>query len=258
MDDQQQNLSKILVIGDSCLDKYHYGSCERMSPEAPVPILKITRTETRPGMVLNVQHHLENFFFDTVLCTNKEEIIKERFVESTFMQHMLRVDYGEEQKVSPMSAEAIDQLNFKLYSGVVISDYDKGYISPSAARKISKKAKEEQVPVFVDSKKTDLSCFPNAIIKINEKESKKIKALPEDYELIITLGNSGATWNGINFPTKDVEVFDICGAGDSFFAGFINSYLMDFNIEKSIEFANSIAAISVKNFGTYIVKREDL
>ena len=55
MDDQQQKLSKILVIGDSCLDKYHYGSCERMSPEAPVPILKITRTETRPGMVLNVQ-----------------------------------------------------------------------------------------------------------------------------------------------------------------------------------------------------------
>ena len=67
MENQQHKLLKILIIGDSCLDRYHYGICDRMSPEAPVPILKILRTETRQGMVLNVQQHLENFFFDTVL-----------------------------------------------------------------------------------------------------------------------------------------------------------------------------------------------
>jgi D-beta-D-heptose 7-phosphate kinase/D-beta-D-heptose 1-phosphate adenosyltransferase len=258
MENQQHKLLKILIIGDSCLDRYHYGICDRMSPEAPVPILKILRTETRPGMVLNVQQHLENFFFDTVLYTNKEKIVKERFVENTFMQHMLRVDHGEEKKVSSISFETIDKINFELFSGVVISDYDKGYISSESAKKISKKAKEENIPVFVDSKKTDLSCFPGSIIKINEKENKKIKTLPKNCELIVTLGKKGAIWNGISFPTKDVEVFDICGAGDSFFAGFINSYLINGDIEKSIEFANNVAAVSVKNFGTYIVKKEDL
>tara|TARA_B100001123_G_scaffold437566_2_gene570066 strand:- start:12057 stop:12833 length:777 start_codon:yes stop_codon:yes gene_type:complete len=258
MNTQQQKSSRILLIGDSCTDKYNFGICERMSPEAPVPILKTIRVENRPGMALNVLRHLENFCFNVDIYTNKENIVKERFVENTFMQHMLRVDHGEEQKVSQMSLRSIDEINISLYSCVVISDYDKGFVSHAVARKITRIANEADIPVFVDSKKSDLSCFHNSFIKINEKESKKLKKLPNEYELIVTLGKSGAVWNNKTFPTDDVQVFDVCGAGDSFFAGFINSYMLDRDIEKSIKFANKIAAISVKSFGTYVVNRDDV
>ena len=46
---QQQKQFKILLIGDSCTDEYVYGTCERLNPEAPVPILKFNRKETTKG-----------------------------------------------------------------------------------------------------------------------------------------------------------------------------------------------------------------
>ena len=46
MDTQQLKLFKVLLIGDSCIDKYHYGTCDRISPEAPVPILNFKETTT--------------------------------------------------------------------------------------------------------------------------------------------------------------------------------------------------------------------
>ena len=61
MDIQQQKLYKILLIGDSCEDIYHFGTCQRISPEAPVPILKKAYEEIRPGMSANVAANLESF-----------------------------------------------------------------------------------------------------------------------------------------------------------------------------------------------------
>ena len=58
MDTQQQKRFKILVIGDSCTDVYHYGECERISPEAPVPILRHIESIKIGGMAKNVY---ENF-----------------------------------------------------------------------------------------------------------------------------------------------------------------------------------------------------
>jgi bifunctional ADP-heptose synthase (sugar kinase/adenylyltransferase) len=53
MDTQQQKQFKILVIGDSCVDIYHYGECTRISPEAPVPIFKHEKSEKYGGMASN-------------------------------------------------------------------------------------------------------------------------------------------------------------------------------------------------------------
>ena len=52
---------KVLLVGDHCIDIYHYGVCERLSPEAPVPILKQTKMEKKMGMSSNVMMNLESF-----------------------------------------------------------------------------------------------------------------------------------------------------------------------------------------------------
>jgi D-beta-D-heptose 7-phosphate kinase/D-beta-D-heptose 1-phosphate adenosyltransferase len=54
----QQKQFKVLLIGDSCTDEYVYGICERLNPEAPVPILKKTRVKTQKGMEWNVRENL--------------------------------------------------------------------------------------------------------------------------------------------------------------------------------------------------------
>ena len=262
MDIQQQKLSKILLIGDSCHDVYCFGKCERISPEAPVPVLRIVKEEIRPGMVLNVRKNLSNFFEGTIdTYTNKEKIIKKRYVEENTKQHMLRVDIGEEKKLTPMTIQEASEINYQDYLCVVISDYDKGYITHQVANYISEKTLAAGQPLFVDTKKTNLSCYNGAIIKINEHEFKKIKRF-QDFggDLIVTLGSRGALHKGKNltYPTEKVEVFDVCGAGDTFFAGLVYSYLLDKNISESIKFANRCASISVKKFGTYAIQKGDV
>ena len=56
----QQKQLKILLIGDSCTDEYVYGTCERLNPEAPVPILKFNKKITTKGMAWNVRKNLES------------------------------------------------------------------------------------------------------------------------------------------------------------------------------------------------------
>ena len=57
----QQKQFKVLLIGDSCTDEYVYGTCERLNPEAPVPILNFKRKETNKGMAWNVRENLMSF-----------------------------------------------------------------------------------------------------------------------------------------------------------------------------------------------------
>ena len=83
---------KILLIGDSCTDEYVYGVCERLNPEAPVPILKFNRKETNKGMAWNVRENLMSFGIEVHVVTHKENIIKTRYIDEKYNQQMLRVD----------------------------------------------------------------------------------------------------------------------------------------------------------------------
>jgi len=260
MDIQQLKSFKILIIGDSCIDRYNYGTCDRISPEAPVPVLKTSRIEDKPGMVLNVQRNLESFGHDTRVLTNTKEIIKERFVDEKTMQHLLRVDAGEANRLPPMSEsliETVKKSGFE-YDCVVISDYDKGFICNKNCNKIIDSLRGENCVIFVDSKKTDLSCYEDCIIKLNELEFSKIEKQPINSEMIVTLGSRGASWRGREFETEPAKVFDVCGAGDTFLAAFVTAYMSFFSFPIAIEFANKCAAISVKKFGNYVVSLEDV
>ena len=260
MDIQQLKQFKILIIGDSCRDIYTHGFCERVSPEAPVPILKVSYWQEKPGMALNVQKNLEAFGHETKILTNSEKLIKERFVDRKTKQHLLRVDWGENRRVKPMRPdllETIKKSNFQ-YDCVVVSDYDKGFICNENCFGILQSLRKDNTVIFVDSKKTDLSCFDGCIVKLNEFEHANVKKEPVNSEIIVTLGSKGAKWREKIFPVCSVDVFDVCGAGDTFLAAFVTAYMSTFSFPESIEFANTCASISVKKFGNYVVSLDDL
>ena len=258
MDTPPQRYYKIDLIGDSCTDVYHYGVCERLSPEAPVPILKETRRIDCPGMSWNVRLNIESFGATVEHYTNSEKIYKHRFIDNRYNQHLLRWDEGENQKVKKMD---INLLKKELPpDAVVISDYEKGFLPPEVCKEIIQhyKTMAPDIPIFVDTKKTNLSCFEGAYIKINEKEYNSVEVFPENGKIITTLGEKGARYDGIIYPIKTVEVFDVCGAGDVFLSSLAIKYLENKSISEAIEFANRMASISVTHMGTYILREQDI
>ena len=78
MNTQPQKKFNILLIGDSCADEYYIGTCDRLSPEAPVPVVKIIDHYSTPGMAANVQQNLHNLGCQMVFITNEEQIVKNR------------------------------------------------------------------------------------------------------------------------------------------------------------------------------------
>ena len=242
----QQKQLKVLLIGDSCTDEYVYGSCERLNPEAPVPILKFNRKETKKGMAWNVRENIESFGIEVYMITNQETITKTRYIDEKYNQQILRVD--NEPNLKPMNYDLPDEH----FDALVISDYDKGFLSNE---KVFELVEWFDGPVFIDSKKTKLpkkSCF----VKINDLEFSKLDN-PAD-NLIITRGSKGAEYQGKLYPGEKVDIFDAVGAGDTFLSAMVYFYLKYGKIEEAIPYANKAAAIAVSNFGTYILTKEDV
>ena len=242
----QQKQLKVLLIGDSCTDEYVYGSCERLNPEAPVPILKFNRKETKKGMAWNVKENIESFGIEVYMITNQETITKTRYIDEKYNQQILRVD--DEPDLKPMEYDLPDGH----FDALVISDYDKGFLSNE---KVFELVEWFDGPVFIDSKKTKLpkeSCF----VKINDLEFSKLDN-PSD-NLIITRGSKGAEYQGKLYPGEKVDIFDAVGAGDTFLSALVYFYLKCGKIEEAIPYANKAAAIAVSNFGTYILTKEDV
>ena len=148
-------------------------------------------------------------------------------------------------------------LNKNIYDAIVISDYNKGFLSYSSCVSLIEVI-DNKIPVFVDSKKQDLSCYSNCIIKINKQEKENVKSLPNHYELIVTLGENGAIWKNNHYPTNKSKLYDVCGAGDTFLAGLVFKYLESNDLDQAIYFANKCASISVTHFGNFILSKSDV
>ena len=243
---QPQKQLKILLIGDSCTDEYVYGTCERLNPEAPVPILKFNRKDTTRGMAWNVRENLMSFGMEVYILTNDEPITKTRYIDERSNQHILRVD--DERPLKPMDYDLPEDE----YDALVISDYDKGFLT---AKRIQELVDWFDGPVFIDSKKTKLpktGCF----LKINEVEFKFLKGRYDN--LIITKGSGGADYNKVNYPGEKTKIVDVVGAGDTFLSALVYFYLLYGRIEEAIPYANKAAAIAVQNFGTYVLTDKDV
>jgi bifunctional ADP-heptose synthase (sugar kinase/adenylyltransferase) len=132
---QPQESFRILLLGDSCYDYYHYGTVTRISPEAPIPIFDHLYTQKKLGMMSNV---LENFRalgvepdYQTHFFENKN-----RYIDRKSKQQLLRVD----QKIDdqPFIGIAHELNAYEFYDTIVISDYNKGFTSYDDIHQIRK------------------------------------------------------------------------------------------------------------------------
>ena len=154
--------------------------------------------------------------------------------------------------------DVISDINLNNYSAVVISDYDKGYITKEDIKYIS-----QQHPItFLDTKK-HLGKWAEEVkfIKINRAEyelsllniTRKLKN-----NIITTLGSGGAIYKDIQYDVKDVEVKDLSGAGDTFLAGLVCTFLNTHDIKQSIQVANDCATFVVQRKGVTVTNKQNL
>lgn len=248
---QQPTLFNVLLIGDSCIDEYKIGSVDRLSPEAPVPVVKLVETYTLPGMSANVLKNFAALDIYPDFVSNSDIITKTRYIDKKSGQHLLRVD--QEHTLTPWNGETPYPLH--QYDAIVISDYNKGFLTYECIARIIQNA---ACPVFIDTKKTQLADISAewVFFKLNETEYKSARSLPSN--LIVTLGDQGAEYNGVSYPTDSVEVMDVCGCGDTFLAALTREYLYTKDIEKAILYANKAASITVQHRGNYSPTCEEI
>ena len=236
---------RILIIGDSCTDKFIYGKVGRLSPEAPVPILNPVETTENPGMAGNTMANCLAIAPDAnvELWTQPEQITKTRFVEKKSNHMFIRYDEGEEQ----ISAFDKDITYLEKYDLVIVSDYNKGFLSDKDIYQIGLMAPLS----IIDSKRqlTDKMVANYSFIKLNESERINNNKL-EHPGIITTLGAKGAEYQGKLFPSpKPQETIDVSGAGDTFVAAFAIKYVKSRDAARAIEFANNMSAEVVQKRG---------
>lgn len=241
-----QKKFKILLLGDNCIDEYKIGTVNRLSPEAPVPVIKIVKEFKTPGMATNVHINLMKLNCQMVYLSHQEQIIKTRYIDERSGQHLLRVDT--EPEITPWTGEL--PVDLEKIDAIVISDYNKGFLTYEAIEQLRR---NYHGPIFLDTKKQDLSRFHGIFVKINESEYKSRHSINDT--LIVTLGNRGAMLKIHTkeqmFPTIPADVVDVCGCGDTFLAALTYQYLMTKSIEDAIIFANRAASITVRHTGNY-------
>ena len=243
-----KKMNKILVIGDSCNDTHVYGKCERICPDAPVPVFVPMYEKQNLGMAGNVYQNIVSLGVPAVLKSNDIVIEKKRYVEEKTNHMFLRVDSGEEkiQRVQGLSAELLSQFEI-----VIISDYNKGFLLEDDISFIC----NNHDLVFIDTKKMIGDyCKECLYIKINNAEYLASKSYMASnswtkQKTIITLGEKGSELNGVLYPVEKVEIKDLCGAGDTFLASLCVEFLKTKNINKCIEYANKCATKVVQMKG---------
>lgn len=257
IDKKKYETIKVLVIGDSCVDKFIYGDVFRIAPEAPVPIFNPTSTKENKGMAGNVYQNILSIGAKCHLITNEEVIMKIRYVDDRTGQILLRVD--ENDKVKNLKPSILNQIKNNTfqnvtYDGIIISDYNKGFLTESDIDFLCK----NNTNVFMDTKKRlDKWCVDSSYIKINHVEYEHTKYNLSDLgienKLIITLSDKGCKFKDKIFPVEKVQIKDVSGAGDTFISGLVLEYLRTQNIEKSINFGQKCATIVVQKKGVCTV-----
>ena len=180
---------KILVIGDIMLDRFIWGEVERISPEAPVPVVKVTKENYTLGGAANVLNNIlslsakadicgilgNDLFGEQILDIFKKKnigkdgiIIDENF--STIVktrvigqkQQIVRVDRENLKKINRKTIKKIIEFigdNIKNYDGVILSDYGKGIVSTAFYRELIKIIKENRKIFSIDPKQINMSIY---------------------------------------------------------------------------------------------------
>lgn len=191
----------ILVIGDIMLDHYIWGSVERISPEAPVPVVRLETENYRLGGAGNVAHNLSSLGLKTSIMSvigedTNGDILSELLLEANIDQSSVYRDGGRptttktriiahNQQVVRIDRESSEIVNDEVYKkfekylenhvnnfdALIISDYNKGVVTRENIGRIISICNANNIPVAVDPKKHDLLLYNNSfIITPNLKE----------------------------------------------------------------------------------------
>lgn len=238
-------------MGESCRDVFVYCDASQLAPDVPIPVLRVLRQTNNPGMAKNVERNVKAIYPECDIITNSnwEDLKKTRFMHELTNHAFVRVDAGElEERVD------VETLPLEDYDIIAVSDYDKGFLTREDLRAICIR----HDTVFVDTKKPvgeflDRSRF----IKINEKEYRRSTPVSDRLasKIIMTKAERGAEFQGVTYPVDQIEVKDVSGAGDSFFAGLVVRYAETRDIISSIRFANLCAAQVVQHRGVTVISR---
>jgi len=197
---QATERARILVVGDAMLDRYWFGNVDRISPEAPVPVVRITRTEERLGGAANVARNVTALGAQAGLLAviGADEagsqlntliagagitphVHADRKISTTvklrvvgLRQQMLRIDF-EQQPDEEVLLAHLDQFSALLpeYDVVVLSDYGKGGLSH--IQQIIERARQASKPVLVDPKGDDYARYAGAtLVTPNRTELREV------------------------------------------------------------------------------------
>ena len=202
-----------LVVGDVMLDAYYWGKVERISPEAPVPIVHVEKKENRLGGAANVALNIKALHANAIICSvvgdddkgklfceliEKEGmdsigIIKSAARKTTVKtrvignnHQMLRVDQEildelNEKDETQLFNRISELINSKKIDVIIFEDYDKGILTSTLIEKIIALANKNKIATTVDPKKKHFSFYKNVtLFKPNLKELKE--GLKEDFD----------------------------------------------------------------------------
>ncbi|MCX8164223.1 MAG: PfkB family carbohydrate kinase [Aquificaceae bacterium] len=288
---------RILVVGDIILDRYVFGKVERISPEAPVPVVEVEQEEFRLGGAGNVANNLVNLGVKTYLLgvvgqdygkhvvrgLMREAGIHDLTVEDpqrpttekmrivALSQQLLRVDNESKKSVEGKIVEELLQRLKVDVDGLIVSDYAKGVV----CRRLMDGVRDRGLFYAVDPRPQNKHLYVGAsLMTPNEKEAKnmlyeenlqslgwRLKKELALGTLIITLGNRGMALFDKEFkvfPARARQVYDVSGAGDTVVAVLTACVLSGVDWESACELANLCAGIVVGKLGTAVAKPEEI
>ena len=241
---------RILLIGDNCKDEYQFGTVERISPEAPVPVFNFNRTMARPGMAGNVEANLKALGCEVDFLRTQQGT-KIRLIDERSFYHIVRIDHDincDPVHVDPTKTD---------YDAVVISDYNKGTVTYETIDLVQNNF---TCPIFIDTKKTDAKRFSKCFLKINETEFENLTSYTG--QMIITKGDKPVEYNNNGtikfYEVPHIGVHDVCGAGDTFLAALAYGYLSFNNMGEAIELAVKASQITLQYLGTHAPSIEEI
>lgn len=193
----------VLIIGDVMVDAYVWGKVERISPEAPVPIVSCVNRENRLGGAANVALNIKSMGANPILCSvigndekgkdflnllteiqheqdgivtsdHRRTTVKTRFISDN--QHLIRVDEEDTHELADeIELEFIKHIKNLMEKhtihAVVFEDYDKGVITKKLIEDITSLANQKEIPILVDPKKRHYKDYKNvSLFKPNFKE----------------------------------------------------------------------------------------
>lgn len=198
-----ETLKPIVVVGDVGIDKYTYGNVTRISPEAPVPVLEVTKEWPKLGLAANISHNLETLRVASTLCgvvgddlraTQFESLLEECGLKTwgivrssdrpttykervtTSGQQICRIDYETSQPIDQATAtKLLDRVGDfgRDHGAIIIEDYAKGTLTSEVLSRLIALGREQKKMVAVDPGRTTPPSFymGATLLKPNLKEA---------------------------------------------------------------------------------------